>query len=268
MSATTAAMPKVSQNGLLAQVKKGKSHKPPRLILYGTPGIGKSTFASTMPDPIFIQTEEGADEIDAAKFPIAMNYNDVLDQIASLYSEKHDYRTVIVDTLDWLERMIWITTCQRAGVENIEEVGGGYAKGYTYALAYWNEFLRRVNVLRDNGMIVCLLAHAKVERFEDPESPAYDRYSPKLHKTATALLVEWADAVLFATRRVSTRKEKGSFGKERNVASGIGEGGGERVMRCVGGPACIAKNRYGIPGDLPLAWAELVNAIQQTTKGT
>lgn len=261
MSAAAVVSP--SRNGLLATVKKGREQRPPKLLLYGIPGIGKSTFASKMPDPIFIQTEDGVGEIDCAKFPLAESFTHVLDQLASLYSEPHEYRTVVIDTLDWLEKLVWKSCCERHHVKNIEDVAGGYAKGYTYCLEEWAEITRRLDVLHDRGMLVCLLAHCKVERFEDPENPSYDRYSPRLNKHAAAIFVEWASAVLFATRKISTRKEKGGFNKERAIASGVGNDGGERVLRTVGGPACIAKNRYGIGGELPLEWSSFVAEVQK-----
>jgi hypothetical protein len=105
------------------------------------------------------------------------------------------------------------------------------------------------------------LAHAKVEKFEDPEAPTYDRYSPRLNKHASALLAEWSDAVLFATRKIITRTEDGSFNRSRTLASGQGRDGGERILRCVGGPSCIAKNRYSLPAELPLSWPALMGAI-------
>ena len=110
-------------------------------------------------------------------------------------------------------------------------------------------------------MVVILIAHAKVEKFEDPESPPYDRYTPRLHKHAAALVSEWADAVLFATRRLRTQTEDAGFNRKRTIAHAIGRDGGDRVLRCVGGPACVAKNRYRITQDLPLAWAAFVAAL-------
>ena len=106
-----------------------------------------------------------------------------------------------------------------------------------------------------------LIAHAKVERFEDPESPPYDRYVPRLHKHAAALMCEWSDAVLFATRKFRTQTEDAGFNRKRTIAHAIGKDGGERILRCVGGPACVAKNRYGITEELPLSWAAFVNAM-------
>lgn len=256
MSAATMTAP--PRGGLLSTVKKGRERKPPRLFLYGTPGIGKSTFASTMPDPVFIQTEEGADEIDVAKFPIAGDFEDVHDQLESLRLESHDYRTVVVDTADWLERMIWDEVAKRESKQSIADIG--YQNGYKIALKWWDEIIRQLSLLRDQGMLVCILAHSKTDKVEDPEHPTYTQYAPKLHKDACAKLTEWCDAVLFAHRRVSIRKDK-SKGEERNIATAIGNG--ERRMRCVGSPTCIAKNRYGISEDLPLSWPEFVDACKE-----
>jgi len=88
-----------------------------------------------------------------------------------------------------------------------------------------------------------------------------DRYSPRLHKHVTALLTEWSDAVLFATRRIITKTEDGGFGRERTIAAGLGKDGGERILRTVGSPACVAKNRYGLPAELPLSWPALMTAL-------
>ena len=118
-------------------------------------------------------------------------------------------------------------------------------------------------------MVIMLIAHAKVEKFEDPEAPPYDRYSPRLHKHAAALVSEWSDAVLFATRKFRTQSEDGGFGRKRTIAHAVGKDGGERVIRTVGGPSCVAKNRYGLTEELPLSWNAFVNAltVQPTTPG-
>jgi hypothetical protein len=247
---------------LMARVQRGRTPKPPRLLVYGTEGIGKSTFAAGAPNPVFVQTEDGLDEIDCDKFPLATAYDEVLAALAELRSEPHEYETVVIDSLDWLERMIWDKVCQESGAKSIEKADGGYAKGYTHALTYWREVVEHLNALRNTrGMVVVLIAHAKVEKFEDPESSPYDRYSPRLHKHAAALVSEWCDAVLFATRKVRTQTEDAGFGRKRTIAHALGKDGGERVLRTVGGPSCIAKNRYGLTEDLPLSWAAFVAAL-------
>jgi hypothetical protein len=249
---------------LMSRVERGRTPKPPRLLVYGTEGIGKSTFGSQAPKPIFIQTEDGLGEIACDKFPLASTYDEVVAALADLRTEQHEYETVVIDSLDWLERLVWDKLCAQYGVNSIEKVDGGYARGYTHALAYWREIVEHLNALRNHrGMVVLLIAHSKVERFEDPESSSYDRYSPRLHKHAAALITEWCDAVLFATRKFRTQSEDAGFSKKRTIAHAIGTDGGDRILRCVGGPSCIAKNRYGIVEELPLSWAAFVAALSK-----
>ncbi|MBI1900549.1 MAG: ATP-binding protein [Planctomycetia bacterium] len=247
---------------LMARVERGKTTKPPRILAYGVEGIGKSTFGSQAPKPVFIQTEDGLDEIDCVKFPLATSYEDVVSALSELRTEEHDYESVVIDSADWLERLIFDKLCAQHGVNSIEKVDGGYAKGYTHALTYWREIIGHLNALRTaRGMVVLLIAHAKVDRFEDPEAPAYDRYVPRLHKHAAALLSEWCDAVLFATRKFRTQTEDAGFNRKRTIAHAIGQDGGERILRCVGSPSCVAKNRYGITEELPLSWHSFMNAL-------
>lgn len=251
----------------IQHIHRGRKHSPPRLLIYGTEGIGKSTTAAAAPAPIFIPTEDGLDQIDCASFPLARNLTEVESALRTLIHEPHDFETVVIDSADWLERLVWDALCEQYGVANIEKVDGGYARGYTHALTHWRRLLADLNTLRmQRGMCVILLAHAKVEKFEDPEHLAYDRYSPRLHKHITALLTEWSDAVLFATRKIITKTASGdgNFGRDRTIAAGLGKDGGERILRTVGSPACVAKNRYGLPAELPLSWPALMQALTQT----
>ena len=246
----------------LAKIQHGRTPKPPRLLVYGTPGIGKSTFGSQAPKPIFVPTEDGLDEIDCAKFPLAASYEDVTAALVELRTQPHGYESVVLDSLDWLERLVWDRVCTDFSVKNIEKADGGYARGYTHAVTYWREIVEQLNQLRHHrGMVVVMIAHAKVEKFEDPEAPPYDRYSPRLHKHASALVSEWADAVLFATRKFRTSSDDAGFGRKRSIAHAIGKDGGERILRTVGGPSCVAKNRYGLTEELPLSWDAFVNAL-------
>lgn len=246
----------------LAQIQRGKQPQAPRLIVYGTEGIGKSTFASQAPKPIFLQTEDGLSEIDCDRFLLARTFDDVIDSLNSLLTEEHDYQTVAIDSLDWLERLIFDELCRQHNVSSIEKVDGGYARGYTHALTQWRLLLSLLNRLRDErGMIVIGIAHAKVERFEDPEATAYDRYTPRLHKHACGLVCEWSDAVLFATRKIRVQSEDAGFNRKRSMAVALGKDGGERIIRTIGGPSCVAKNRFGLPEELPLSWPAFMSAL-------
>ena len=247
---------------LLSQVQRGRTAMPPRLLLYGGEGAGKSTAASQAPSPIFIPTEDGLNEIDCHKFPLAKSLDDVHAALHELASESHDYQTVVIDSLDWLERLIWDDLCQKYGVTSIEKVDGGYGKGYIHALTGWRRIIEQLTTLHhDRGMLVLAIAHAKIEKFEDPESTPYDRYSPRLHKHAAALFVEWVDAVLFATRKFRTQTEEAGFNRKRTTAHAIGKDGGERILKTIGGPSCVAKNRYGLEAEIPLDWPTLLAGI-------
>jgi hypothetical protein len=241
---------------LLTSILTGTKPGPRRILIYGTAGIGKSTFATCSPVPIVIQTEDGLGEIDCHKFPVASSFDEVLQSLAALYQEDHGYRTVVVDSCDWLERLIWAKVCADRQVASIEDIG--YGKGYTFALQHWRTVLDGLAALREHrGMTVVLIAHARIERFENPETEAYDRYVPRLHKTASAMVSEWCDEVLFATYRVFTKATDEGFNQKR--VQGLGSG--ERVLRTTERPSHLAKNRLALPDELPLAWGEFAKHL-------
>jgi len=241
----------------LSAVKRGVESLPPRIILYGTEGVGKTTFASGAPNPVLIQTEDGAGQLDVARLPVRTEFSEVIADLDSLISEEHDFQTVVIDSLDWLERLIWKSICEEEGAKSIEFAAGGYGKGYHLALRSWQDIASMLDYLRARGIIIILLAHSKIERIEDPENPAYDRYSPRLHKLAASYLCEWSDAVLFAQKKMRIAQSKEKSGT-RAIAHGVND---ERILRVSGGPACLAKNRYGLSGELPLSWDSLFNAM-------
>ena len=252
---------------MLDAIQNGKEARPPRIMLYGQEGVGKSTYGANSPKSIFIQTEDGLGEIECSKFPLAKTLADVHASLTALQQEKHEFQTVVVDSLDWAERLIFDEVCREFGVKSIEKADGGYARGYVHALTHWRKIISSLERLRNEKSMACILiAHAKIERFEDPESSAYDRYSPRLHKHAAALISEWVDAVLFATRRFRTQKEDAGFNRERTIASPIGADGGERIIRTIGGPACVAKNRFNLPPELPLSWDAFMEALTAPVK--
>ena len=249
--------------GLLDSVLTGRVALPPRVMLYGTHGIGKSTFGASATGAIMIPTEDGLNEIGCARFPLAKSIADVFNAIGALYTEKHNYQVAVIDTADWCERLIWDAVCQANSVKNIEDIG--YAKGYKFALTYWQDLLDGLDALRnEKGMAILMLAHSHIEKFENPETESYDRYTPRLHKSANALLQEWVDAVLFANYRVFTREADEGFGRKKQ--RGIGDG--ERIIRTSERPSHLAKNRYSLPAELPMSWDALVAAITANANDT
>lgn len=254
--------------GILGTIEVGKKLMPPRIIVYGLDGLGKSSFAAQAPDAVFIQTEDRLREINCAKFPLAETYETVLSQLGALAIEKHGYGTVVIDSLDWLERLIWDHVCRMdpKGANHIEKVGGGFAKGYKLAMDEWREVVELLARCNNRGMVVILISHTNIERFEDPVNGSYDRYEPRLHYLAGDMLREWVDATLFLTTRLMVKKEGSGF-NERGIAVPIGADGGERVLKTIGNPAWIAKNSYNLPAELPFprgsAWNVFVEAMMK-----
>lgn len=243
---------------LAGLVISGRERRPRRAMLYGVQGVGKTTWAADAPAPIFVPTEDGQADIDCNRFPLCTTFDEFIGALRLLRDAQHEFRTVVVDSLDWLEQLIWKKVCQDKGLTSIEDFG--YGKGYVAAVDQWRFVLDCLGTLRDQKrMGVVLLAHSKKERYENPETDSYDRYTPALHAKAAAVVQEWCDEVFFATYKVYTRSEDAGFNK--TVAKGVG--GHERIIRTTEKPFAVAKNRLRMPDEIALSWA----AYQEYMKG-
>ena len=241
---------------MLNNIKKTKTKRPRRTLLYGVHGIGKSSWANMWPDPIFINLEDGLTDIDADAFPVPMNLQEAWGPIMELSGDAtagHGYKTLVIDSVDWLEqRFVWNEVASKNGVKHIGDVGFG--KGYAQAADMFSKLLMGLDSVRNTGMHVLLLAHSSIRRFDAPDSEAYDRYMPKLHQNnsgfgVSSLVQEWADEVLFCNYKSYTKTTTGGFGKETTKAIG----NGERVIYTTERPSHIAKNRLGLPDTVPMS---------------
>lgn len=237
----------------LKSIQKNTAMAAPRLMLYGVEGIGKTTFAAGAPDPVFICTEDGLGSLQVDHFPLATKASDVLDAIGALWNEKHEFKTVVLDSVDWLDNMIWADVEAKHDAKDL-----AYGKGAMIVADRWREVLAGLNALRnDKGMIVMLLAHCQIKRFDSPEVEPFDRYQPKLQERSNAILREWVDALLFANYKTIVRKDDVGFNKTNN--RGISTG--ERLLFTSEKPAYMAKNRYSLPESLPMGWDAFAQAI-------
>jgi len=229
------------------KINRGKKQRARRTMLYASHGDGKSTWAASAPDSCFLNLEDGVDDIDCASTGLISTWDGLMTYLREFATEQHDFKNLVVDTVDWLEKVIHLEVAAKAGKNHISDIG--YGAGYKQAMGYWEEVLKALDWLRkEKGMGIILLAHCEIKRFESPEHDSYDRYQPALHATASAAVQEWCDEVFFASRRVFIRKEDQGFNKERNIAVGDGE----RYIRTEETPAVLAKNRLGLPAELPM----------------
>lgn len=230
----------------IKDLKKQRATLPPRVLLYGPPGLGKTTLASEFPDPVFLQVEEGTPAgLEIESFGHLTAYDQVMEAIMSLYNDDHDRRTVVLDSLDKLEPLIWAKTCIDNNWPSIESPG--YGKGYVMADAGWRDIMDGLLALRrDRGMTVVLIAHSTIDRFDSPTTASYSRFDIRLHKRALAMVQDEVDAILLLKQDETIKVEDQGFNKKRAHA----EGGGTRWIYTEGRPAWVAKNRYGLPDKL------------------
>jgi hypothetical protein len=242
----------------LSAISKTKNDRPVFAILYGTSGVGKTTVASQADKVVFLPTEDGAGSLTLDAFPVAQNYEDVLQAIGALYGD-HKFKTLALDSLDHLEPLIWKKVCADNNVKSIEQLT--YGKGYVMALDLWRELLMALRGLRDQRkMSVLLIAHHQIRKHQDPELDQIDRYDIKLHSKASALVQESCDMVLFCKHKNITKKEDTGFGNSRT--RGISTG--KRVMCTTETPSYVAKNRFNLPDELDLSWSALAAALNPT----
>lgn len=238
----------------LSQVKTGSEKRPYYLLVFGLPGTGKTTFGCSAPAPIVLGPEDGLGSLDVARFPKPKNFTQAVEMVKELLTGQHSYKTLVIDSLDWLEPMLWKEICEQSKYSSIEEFG--YGKGYVLALRYWNDLVAILHDLREKMNIV-LIAHSRVKLFQDPTQPTpYDRYEIKLHDKASALFKEAVDAILFATYETFVKKD-GIKGKA------IGDG--SRKLLTEYRPSHDGKNRLGLPYELPLDWDSFVTAATEKT---
>ena len=241
----------------LASITKTKRIRAPKIVVCGPGKIGKTTFAAMAPSAVGILTEDGADNVDASAFPLCKSLSDVYEAIGVLLNEEHEFKTLFIDSLDWLEPLLQEHVCQQHGWKSIETPG--YGKGYIEASTEWRNLLNGLEALRQKrGMGIILIAHDKIKRIEDPLTEGYDSHVLKLHDRAAALVQEWADVIGYAGYRVFTTKTDAGFGQKETKATTTGE----RILHVEAHPAHCGGNRFGLQ-NMPLNWNEFQSALTQ-----
>ncbi len=243
------------------EILKTKKSKPPRILIHADHGLGKSSLAAAAPDPIFIQTENGLEEIDTSAFPLCLTFDDVMAQLSWIYQKEHEFKTVVIDSLDWLEALVFKHVCQASGKQSIADFG--YGAGYTAALEQFGRVIKALTAIRDErNMAVIMTAHSQVKTYQNPLGSDYDRFQIKLRDKNAEIFMEWCDLIAFLHFQVFTKTKKDGFGESTKAI-----GGDSRVLSCSPSAAYVSKNRYGITTDIELpdpatGWQNLITAIK------
>jgi hypothetical protein len=236
------------------KIVTGKQKRAQRVVLYGVESIGKSTFAANFPKPLFLDIEGGTSHLDVDRAEI----NSADELIAALNEvKKLNYQTLVVDSIDWTERLVVEGLLAQHKKTSIED--WGYGKGWVMVAEKMSRLLTAFDDLIGLNINVVLIAHSKVQRVEPPDlMSAYDRYELKMSKQASPLIKEWADELWFLKFKTKVMQSEGGKGK--------GMGGKERIMLTTHSAAYDAKTRSGLPEELPLEWKSVSHLFEENKK--
>jgi|SRR5437868_704797 len=242
---------------VLSQITTRKRRRPVFGVVYGPPGIGKSTFGAGAPNPVFLQVERGLDQITVPKLPIPKDFSQLYAQIDALEREEHDYRTIVLDTLDATEVLIWQRVCAEGKVKSIEDFGGGYGKGYVRAREIWTGLLAKLSEMSERFNVL-LLAHSHLKTVNDPMlSAAYDLHKIKIHDKSAEIIRQMVDLICFANLDVSVDKETNKARKGRGIFSG------DRLLWTGPISGVEAKNRYDMESPIEFSWEALQAGVDK-----
>ncbi len=228
----------------LDNVTTGVQVVPRRTLIYGAQGVGKTTFASKWPSPVLLPTEDGFSHVDVTATQRLTGSRDVYSAVMECIGSQ--FETIIVDSVDWLENLIWSELAE-------EGFKMDYGKGNIEAARRMGAILKACDKARDAGKHVLLIGHATQVKIEHPNGMSWDQMAVNLSKQCRALVSEWCDEVLYAEPEMAVSQKEESFGRTRSI--GIDKG--RRVFHTVGKPAYQAKNRVpNLPEKFDLSDAE------------
>jgi len=241
-----------------ANMKKNDDETtPPSILIYGMPGLGKSTFSATAPNPSFLDVEKGAEEVckkHGCKRVTPESFQELLAALDYLIDAKHDFKTVVLDSLDWTETLIHKHICDTYKIKSIEDdkcPATSYKKGYIEAVNIFTQIRDKLDVLREKKkMIIIITAHSAIKAVKDPIDGDYDAFVIKTHQKLADSVTEWVKVCFMVKQEVITSSIAAS-----------GKKSGETVLLTKPQIGVKTKNRYDLPPQIPCNWNAFVSSI-------
>jgi hypothetical protein len=239
-----------------SKIAVGAKKGAPRIVLIGVEGVGKTTAGAQCEAPIFLTAEDGlvGNGFDDVGHYTPSDWPSVLGFLAYVRDEDHGYKSLVIDTVDWLEPILYAYVCARDKKKDIEDYG--WAKGYVAAADEFRKALAILDSIHKRGMLIMINAHCKIKTVNNLTGDNYDRYEPKCNNHISGMIKEWADIVLFATYEIYAIKERG-----QSKAKGVG--GQVRVVYTEHSAIWDAKNRFGMPDKMPFNMSEILEFIEK-----
>lgn len=242
--------------GRVITKKRTEKPKPIRVLLHGAPKVGKTTFAACAKNAVILGDEDGADGVplDVDQMPVK-TWNDVLDNVDQLTNGNHGFKTLVLDTLDWLEPLVWDYTCGLNSWKTIEDPG--YGKGYERAIDTWRVFIKKLEHLREKrGMAIIVLCHTTTRTVANPVGADHDRAELKINKKAASLWAEWVDVIGYAQKVADVTKDGKPTANQKDT----------RLLHLHESPAWLAGSRFQLPSPLPLDFSRFREELVSATK--
>lgn len=262
---------KKQKTTLLSNLRTGIEIKPPKVLVYGPSGVGKSTLASTCTKPIFLDFENRINHLDVTKTPVIKDVttlNQYLKELLSMFEnstvKKREFQTVVVDTIDKMMEVIHDDICSEVNADHIDDSSCkalNYGRGHVWARKILRGILGKLSKMNEQyDVTIVVLGHSVIERYDNPMTESYDRYALSMNKNTAALFYDWADMIGYMDIKVLTKEQEETFNKKKVKAVGSNK----RVLMLDPKPYLIAKNSYGLPGKWEVTnWRDLSTLIMK-----
>lgn len=228
----------------------GKINTPWMGLIYGVPGIGKSSLGAKAPSPLLIDLENGLSRIDCVRTPHITTWKAFEEALVYAASDKaKDFKTIVIDSVDALEAIITQKTLEEDGSGKKSLAEFSFGKGYDLLSSNWSLVLKMLDKLKIKfGKNILFIGHETIHNFQDPASDSYDRYTIHMHKKSASQLVSRCDFVFFSRYETHTKKREGAMVDKKRAI-----GTGRRLLHTQETPSWVAKNRFNLEPEIELS---------------